>query len=141
MAKTKEDIKNTKPVEVDEEEFGNNGNGNGGISQAQLDEFNKQKSEKDIPGIKSLYRVDDQWLGEVTDLNEREIAAYAIGDMQEALADPKRTKSAFSILKERAFRYKISKAGKGRDDQVILHRLEADMKTQGLGGGANFGSP
>jgi hypothetical protein len=44
-------------------------------------------------------------------------------------------------LKSSAFRYKISKAGKGRDDQVILHRLEADMKSQGLGGGANFGSP
>ena len=139
MAKAKE------KVELKEEDLGDldiSGNGHKEISQAEIEAFNKKQEERSIPGIASLYRVDDKWLGEVTDLNEREIAAYAVGDMQQGLADPKRTKSAYELLRNSAFRYKISKVGKGRDDQVILHRLEADMKAQGLtGGGTNFAQP
>ena len=136
-----------KPVVTDEElgqpprTIGNNGHKDG-VSDAALEEFRKREDEKEIPGIKSLYRVDEEWLGEVTDLNDREVAAYSIGDMQMAMGDPHRTKPLFHILKISAFRHKISRNGKGRDDQVILHRLEADMKAQGLGsGGANIGSP
>lgn len=134
-------IEKVVDAEIVESEVETDGNGHGGISDADIEAFHKKEEEAEIPGIKSIYRVEDQWVGEVTDLNEREIAAYSIGDMQQAVGDQKRTKSLYHILKIAAFRYKLSKGGKGHDDAIILHRLNADMKAQSATGGANFGQP
>jgi hypothetical protein len=127
------------------EEVGVSGDGHGEASSEVLaderyKEFRRRELEKNIPGIGSLYQADDEFLGEGTRLNDREVAAYAVGDMQEAMSNlESRTESLWSILKRRSHRYKISLNGDGRQEQILLHRIKNENEIHASMEGANLG--
>ncbi len=80
-----------------------------------------------------LFRVEDQWLHEVTNLNEMEINGFCIGDVQDAMLNPEDTRSVHEILKTSRMKYKISLNGDGREGAVTLKQLQVEEKAQNKG--------
>jgi len=118
---------------------------NGKESTALLDEsaeyqkFAEEEAEKEIPSSGYLFASKDKYLPEVTRLNEREIFAFAVGDVQDAVLDPDRTKSVYQIFKLSAMRNKIGFEGKGREEHIVIKQQEAEKEADAASRGALFG--
>lgn len=104
------------------------------ITKEDIQKWEAIDNNKNIPGRGHLFHVRKEHLPESTRLNEREIVAFAIGDVQQAVLDHNRTESVFDIFKHNIMQYKISFEGQGRKESIILHQLTTEEKTAALKG-------
>lgn len=112
---------------------------NGGLTKEELRQFREEEAAKAIPSHGFMFGVQDRYLPEATELNEREVFAFAVGDVQDAVLDPNRTESVFGIFKNKSMRNKISLNRKGRDEHVVLKQQEADRDAKAAAKGAWVG--
>lgn len=105
------------------------------VSEAEMKRIHQREMSKKVPGWGFLFHVEEEFLPEVTRLNEQAIFGFAARDMQQAVLDPNRTQSAWDIFKNRFMRYNFSFDGLGREQAIQLHQLTQDEKEAAMQGG------
>jgi len=126
------------------EEVDVSGDGHAGVSGEDLaderyKEYRRRELEKNIPGYGVVVKADDEVLDEMTRMNEREVAAYSIGDMQQEMANLEREESLWRILTRKAKKYKKSLNGDGIQEVVLMYRITKENEVRAGMEGANLG--
>lgn len=105
-----------------------------GITDAQIEKWDKLDTDKNIPGSGHLFHVKPEHLPESTRLTPREIQGFSIAAVQQAVFDISRKESLIEIFIQKYMRYQISNDGQGRKENIILHQLSAEEKNAIRGG-------
>lgn len=101
--------------------------------------YKKTGNNEAIPGDGVIFHADELTLKETTILTEREIYAFAVGDVKAEMSNPRRKKKVHELLREALLRYKKSLDGRGIDDIKLLYQVSNEEKREEAHKGAMFG--
>lgn len=109
------------------------------MAKDKREEFDQANTETPIPGNKVLFNAEQGVLGETTVLNDREVYAFAVGDVKDAVVQPHRKISVYRTFRNAVFHYKKSLDGRGIDDIKELYHVSNEEKQAEANRGALFG--
>lgn len=84
------------------------------------------ETEAKIPGNGWLFNIKDKHLPESTVLDRGEVLAFALGNMQENMLNPRRKESLFAMFSKDIMRMNISIKGLAREQALMARQQDAD---------------
>jgi hypothetical protein len=109
------------------------------MAKDKRSEFDQQNQENPLPGNRVLFNADERTLQETTVFNDREVYAFAVGDVKDAVVRNHRKLSVYQIFKVAVMRNKKSLEGRGIDDIKELYHVSNEEKQAEQNRGALFG--